>query len=183
MTMTPETQPTQQTIASPATQPVTLPRRYPPAPLVGVAAVVLDDAGRVLLIQRGREPRKGSWGLPGGMLDLGERLVDGVRREVLEETGLVIEVEDLLAAFEPIYRDSDGRIEYHYVVLDYWARVLSGTATPSDDADAVAWVDVANADLLASWHLSADTARVVALGRERWLAWRAAQETPDPPPP
>ena len=72
-----------------ATRPVTLNRRYPEAPLVGVAAVIFDRAGRVLLVKRGRPPRAGTWGLPGGLLDLGERLVDGVRREVREELSLI----------------------------------------------------------------------------------------------
>lgn len=147
---------------------VVVPRRYPPVPLVGVAAAVFDHTGRVLLVQRGQPPRQGQWGLPGGLLDLGERLEDGVRREVREECGIEIEVVDLVAAFEPIQRDDDGRVEYHYIVLDYWARLLSGEAVAADDAAAVAW---ATQDELDAFSLSADTAHVVrkafALRRRR----------------
>lgn len=139
-------------------QPVSVPRRYPPMPLVGVAAAVFDDAGRVLLVQRGQPPRQGQWGLPGGLLDLGERLQDGVRREVAEECGIEIEVMDLVAAFEPIQRDDDGRVEYHYVVLDYWARHVTGEAVAADDAAAVVW---AWPEALDAYSLSPDTARVI----------------------
>ncbi len=118
-----------------ATTPVSVRRRYPDAPLVGVAAAVFNDEGEVLLVQRGQPPRQGSWGLPGGLLDLGERLADGARREVNEECGIEIEVVDIVATFEPIMLDEAGRIEYHYVVIDFLARHLSGKATPQDDAD------------------------------------------------
>jgi ADP-ribose pyrophosphatase YjhB (NUDIX family) len=141
---------------------VRIERRYPAAPLVGVAAVVFDGAGRVLLVQRGREPRKGSWGLPGGLIDVGEALLDAVRREVREETGLEIAVRELLTAFEPIYRDAEGRVEYHYVVLDYWATVEAGEAAPGDDAAAVAWA-ATDADALSPFALAEPTARVVAM--------------------
>ncbi len=149
-----------------ATEPVQLPRRYPPAPLVGVAAAVFNDTGAVLLVQRGRPPRAGQWGLPGGLLDLGERLIDGVCREVREECAIEIDVCDLVAAFEPIQHDDDGRIEYHYVVLDYWARCVSGTAVAQDDAQAVAW---AQPDELEAFDLNPDTAGVIATAHSRWL--------------
>jgi ADP-ribose pyrophosphatase YjhB (NUDIX family) len=157
-----------------ATQPVAIPRRYPPAPLVGVAAAVFDESGRVLLVRRGREPRKGSWGLPGGLIDVGERLEAAVAREVREETGLEVAVGDLLTAFEPIYLDDTGRVEYHYVVLDYWARTLAGEATPGDDADAVAWVDASSPAALAPYLLLEETRKVIALALARWMAWRDA---------
>ena len=140
------------------TEPVKLPRRYPPAPLVGVAAVVFNDAGAALLVQRGQPPRAGAWGLPGGLLDLGEKLVEGVRREVWEECAIEIEVCDLVAAFEPLQHDGEGRIEYHYVVLDYWARHLSGTPIAQDDAAAVAW---ATMEELGAYRLADDTRAVI----------------------
>lgn len=141
------------------TRPVTLDRRYPAAPMVGTAAIVFDSEGRILLIRRGRPPRAGQWGLPGGLLDLGERLVDGVRREVREECGIEIEVRELVAAFEPIYWDDEGRLEYHYVVLDYWATLVGGEAHAGDDAADIAW---AQPDALATYALAPDTAAVVA---------------------
>lgn len=156
------------------TTPVTLSRRYPAAPMVGTAAVVFDAAGRVLLVRRARPPRAGQWGLPGGLLDLGERLVDGVRREVREECDVEIDVRELVAAFEPIFWDDDGRLEYHYVVLDYWAELRNGEAHAGDDAADTAW---ANPDELEPYALSKDTANVVA----RACAMRlAAKDLPGP---
>ena len=144
-------------IATPApTTPVAVRRRYPDAPLVGVAAAVFNRNGEVLLVQRGRPPRQGSWGLPGGLIDLGERLAHGARREVYEECGIDIEVVDIVATFEPIMRDDDGRVEYHYVVIDFWARHLSGEATPQDDAAAVAWVAMERLDQYDLLHESCD---------------------------
>lgn len=122
-------------------------REYPEHPIVGVAAVVLRD-GRVLLVQRGREPARGLWGLPGGMLELGESLAEGVRREVLEECGVEIEVGPLIAVFEPMQHDAAGRLQYHYVVLDYLARYVGGALLPADDADDARWVDLAALDSL-----------------------------------
>lgn len=122
-------------------------REYPEHPIVGAAAVVLR-ASEVLLVRRGREPNKGLWGLPGGMLELGESLDEGVRREVLEECGVVVEVGPLIAVFEPIQRDADGRLQYHYVVLDYLARYVGGAVRPADDADDARWVDLAALDSL-----------------------------------
>jgi len=147
------------------TQPVTLDRRYPPAPLVGVAAAVFNGGGQVLLVRRGRPPRQGQWGLPGGLIDLGERLRDGVRREVAEECGIEIEVGGIVATFEPIQRDEEGRVEYHFVVIDYWARHVRGEAIAADDAAAVAWVGM---DELGAYALSADTHGVVVKAHAAW---------------
>ena len=147
---------------------VTVSRRYPAAPLVGVAAVVFNAAGQALLVKRGHPPRQGAWGLPGGLLDLGERLVDGVRREVREECGVEIQVRDLVAAFEPIQRDEAGRVEYHYVVLDYWATLVSGEPVARDDAAAVAWV---GPEEWAEYELAADTLAVVKEAYGYWAAW------------
>jgi ADP-ribose pyrophosphatase YjhB (NUDIX family) len=97
---------------------------------------------QVLLVQRGRDPGKGSWGLPGGMLELGETLADGARREVMEECGVEIEVGPLVAVFEPMQRDEDGRLRFHYVVVDYLARYVSGEPRAGDDADDARWVDL-----------------------------------------
>lgn len=117
-------------------------REYPEHPIVGVAAVVLR-AGQVLLVQRGREPARGLWGLPGGMLELGETVAEGVRREVWEECGVEIEVGPLVGVFEPMQRDDAGRLRYHYVVLDYLARYVGGELQAADDADDARWVSPA----------------------------------------
>lgn len=149
----------------PPTQPVTVARRYPAAPLVGVAAAVFDAWGNVLLVQRARPPRAGQWGLPGGLIDLGERLTDAVRREVREECQIEIEVGDFVAVFEPIYRDAESKIEYHYVVIDYWARHVQGIATAGDDAASVAWVSL---DDLGRYTLLPDTLAVVGKAHNAW---------------
>ena len=152
-----------------AARPVTLSRRYPAAPLVGVAAAVFDASGRVLLVQRGRPPAAGSWGLPGGLLDLGEKLAEGVRREVREECGIEIAVGSVVGVFEPLQFDDQGRIEYHYVVVDFWASRLSGEARAQDDAAAVAWVAM---DELGLYRLNPDTRRVV---EDAFVAWQTGQ--------
>lgn len=140
-------------------------RRYPDAPLVGVAAAVFDATGRVLLVQRGRPPRAGSWGLPGGLLEVGEALVAGVQREVREECGVEIAVGAVAGVFEPITRDAAGRVEYHYVVVDFWARWVSGEAQAQDDAAAVAWVAL---DALDAYDLLPDSRRVVEQAHGMW---------------
>jgi ADP-ribose pyrophosphatase YjhB (NUDIX family) len=147
-------------------------RRYPAAPLVGAAAVVLDAAGAVLLIQRARPPQAGSWGLPGGLVDLGERLTDGAAREVKEECGIEVAIRAIVGAFEPIYFDAEGQVEYHYVVVDFWADYLSGQARPGDDAAAVAWVALAD---LEGYDLNPDTRRIIETAH---TAWQAAHTGP-----
>lgn len=123
-------------------------REYPSQPMVGVAAVVLRDE-QVLLVRRGREPAKGLWGLPGGLLELGESLADGARREVLEECGVQIEVGPVVGVFEPMQRDEAGRLRFHYVVVDLLARYAGGDVRAADDADDARWVDVEATDELA----------------------------------
>ena len=114
-------------------------RRYPNRPLVGVGAIIFRR-NRILMAQRGKEPLKGWWSLPGGALELGESLTDAVCREVLEETGLVVEPVKLFEVFERIMRDADGAPEYHYILIDYICRVTGGTLFPGDDVCAVDWV-------------------------------------------
>lgn len=116
-------------------------REYPSHPLVGVAAVVLHQ-GKVLLAKRGREPAKGSWGLPGGLLELGETVAEGVRREVMEECGVVVEAGAVVGVFEPMQRDHQGRLRFHYVVIDLLAHYVAGEPRAADDVDDVRWVDL-----------------------------------------
>ena len=147
------------------TQPVTARQRYPDAPLVGVAAGVFNAAGEVLLAKRSRPPRAGSWGLPGGLLDLGETLEDGARREVSEECGVEVAIGGIAGVFEPITRDEEGRVEYHYVVIDYWATWTSGTPRAGDDAADVRWVAL---DELPAYALLPDSYAVVQRAYELW---------------
>ena len=116
-------------------------REYPPAPLVAVAAVVLKD-GRILLIRRATEPGRGKWSIPGGVVRLGERLREAVVREVREECGLLVEVLDLLDVIETIVRDEEGRVRFHYVIVDYLARPISGVLRASDDALEARWATI-----------------------------------------
>lgn len=105
---------------------------------MGVGAVIIDQ-DRVLLVQRGNEPMKGHWSLPGGLLELGESLVEGVQREVREETGLIVEVLELVELLDRIFRQ-DERVRYHYVIADYLCRVVGGDLKANSDADAVRWI-------------------------------------------
>jgi 8-oxo-dGTP diphosphatase len=113
-------------------------REYPQAPIVGVGAVVIDG-DHVLLIRRGQEPMKGQWSLPGGALEVGETLLDGVRREVLEETGLEVEPVALIEVLDRIVRDEDGRVQFHYVLVDYLCRVTGGELCCATDAVDARW--------------------------------------------
>jgi 8-oxo-dGTP diphosphatase len=114
-------------------------RRYPRHPLIGVGAIILRR-DRVLLTLRGGQPLKGWWSLPGGLLETGESLEEGVRREVREETGLEVQPMGVFQIFERIMRDATGAAEYHYVLIDYRCRVTSGLLRAGDDASAVEWV-------------------------------------------
>ena len=117
-------------------------REYPSQPVVGVGAVILQGDA-VLLIQRGNEPLKGMWSIPGGALEVGESLIDGVRREVREEVGLEIEVGAIVEVFERITRDQQDAVRYHYVLVDFVCRPTGGSLAAGDDADDVRWVTAA----------------------------------------
>lgn len=114
-------------------------RRYPNRPILGIGALIFRR-NRILLVERGKEPLKGVWSLPGGGLETGELLRDGIRREVMEETGLVVEPVEVATIFERIMRDEQGRPEYHYVLIDFICKVKSGDARAATDVSAVAWV-------------------------------------------
>ena len=124
-------------------------RKYPKHPLVGVGALIFTRSGRrgpILLVERGGEPLKGYWSLPGGLVETGELLEDAVRREILEETGLRIEPVSRFDIFERIMRDSQGRAEYHYLLVDYVCKVVGGELRAGDDVSRAAWVRRAELD-------------------------------------
>ncbi|MCE2483055.1 MAG: NUDIX hydrolase [Alphaproteobacteria bacterium] len=134
-------------------------RLYPARPFVGVGAVVFKDR-QVLLVRRGREPRKGLWSLPGGLQEVGETVFAAARREVLEEAGLTIEVMELVDVVDSITRDGEDRARYHYTLVDVRAEWRAGEAVAGDDAEAVAWAPL---DDLARYDLWAETERVIRL--------------------
>jgi 8-oxo-dGTP diphosphatase len=113
-------------------------REYPEAPIVGVGAVVLEG-NRVLLVRRGQEPLKGEWSIPGGGLDLGETLESGVRREVVEETGLEVETRTIVEVLDKIVLDESG-VRYHYVLIDFLCVAVGGTLKAASDAADARWV-------------------------------------------
>jgi 8-oxo-dGTP diphosphatase len=107
--------------------------------LLGIGALIFEGDA-ILLVERGREPLKGYWSLPGGLVETGERLEEAVRREVLEETGLRIEPRLMFEIFERIMPDDAGRPEYHYVLMDYICDVSGGDLQPGDDVSRAEWV-------------------------------------------
>jgi 8-oxo-dGTP diphosphatase len=109
-------------------------RSYPERPIVGVGAVILVD-GKVVLIKRRFEPLAGQWSLPGGTLEVGESLEAGTAREMLEETGLVVEVGPVIEVFDRILVDADKRVRYHFVLIDYLCRPTGGTLRHGSDVD------------------------------------------------
>jgi mutator protein MutT len=114
-------------------------REFPEAPVVGVGAVIVED-GKVLIVKRAHEPRKGEWSLPGGCVELGETLVDALKREVKEETGLEVDVGPMIELFDRVHW-LDGRVQYHFVIADYVCTPCGGTLRAADDATDVAWVE------------------------------------------
>ncbi len=115
-------------------------RDYPDRPIVGVGAVVLVD-GKVVLVRRGHEPLKGEWNLPGGGVELGETLREACAREVLEETGLVVEVGAAIEIFDRIMLDASGGVQYHFVLVDYVCRPIGGELRCGTDASEIALAD------------------------------------------
>ncbi len=132
-------------------------RRYPQRPILGVGAII-EEAGRVLLVERGTEPLKGVWSLPGGVVEAGEYLKEAIRREVREETGLEVEPVRVAEVFERIMPDRDGRPEYHYVLIDYICKVTGGELGPASDAARAEWVPRAE---LPSYRITEGTLEVI----------------------
>jgi len=137
-------------------------REYPETPLVGVGAVILDH-GSVLLVKRKFPPLAGEWSVPGGGLEIGETLREGVVREAREETGLTIEPAEVLGVYDRLLRDEAGRVLYHYVLIDFLCRRLAGDLQAGGDADDARWF---SKEELGEISLIEDTAEVIRLGFE-----------------
>lgn len=136
-----------------------LKRKYPDVPLVGVGAIIAEDS-RVALVRRGHPPLLGEWSIPGGLLEVGELLRDAVIRESQEETGLTVEPGEILGVYDRVVREN-GRVVYHYVLIDFLCRRLSGELCPGSDADEVRWFTSSEMENL---KLPSDTAEVIAKG-------------------
>lgn len=114
-------------------------REYPEAPVVGVGGVIFDGSS-VLLAKRGQEPAKGTWSLPGGAVELGEKVIEALKREIREEIGIEIEVGGLVRVLDRILQDEGKRIRYHYIIVDYWGWKVSGEPKPGSDTSDLCFV-------------------------------------------
>jgi 8-oxo-dGTP diphosphatase len=146
-------------------------REYPDRPVVGIGAVVVQD-GKVLLVKRRYAPLAGEWSLPGGGVEVGETLEACVVREMREETGLDVEVGPVIEVFDRITQDADGRVQYHYVLVDYLCWPLAGELVPASDVADAAWVDPGD---IAGYHITAKATSVIerALEMAATAPWSA----------
>jgi 8-oxo-dGTP diphosphatase len=145
---------------------------FPSHPVVGVGAVIVQS-GKAVIIKRAHDPRKGEWSLPGGRVELGESLIDATRREMLEETGLVVEVGEVVEVFDRVHRH-DRAVRYHFVIVDFLCTVIGGSLCAGDDAEDVAWVDGVEAE---QYGVNEHALRVLRHGLE--LASRQSVEAPE----
>ncbi len=120
-------------------------RAYPVRPILGVSVLVFKE-GKILLVRRGREPRQGRWSLPGGVVELGETVRDAARREIREECQIEIEIEKTIDILDKIFRDPQGRVQYHYVLIALRARPRSGELRAASDVEAAEWVELSQLD-------------------------------------
>lgn len=151
-------------------------REFPLSPLVGVGGIVVHE-NRILLVQRGTEPLKGQWSIPGGLIDVGETLREAVIREVHEETGLSVEPIELVELLDRIYRE-EGRVRYHYVIADYLCRVEGGILQAASDAAAVRWVERAQWNSHGALRIDPITIRVVEAAWQRARVMQAQSGEP-----
>ena len=138
-------------------------REYPNRPLVGVGAIIVES-DRVVLVKRGHAPLLGEWSIPGGVLEIGETMREAVVREAKEETGLIVAPGELLGVYDRLIRDGEGRARYHYVLIDFLCRQVSGELLAADDAIDVQWF---TREELKDVSLAPETLDVILKGFER----------------
>jgi 8-oxo-dGTP diphosphatase len=124
---------------------------------LGVGALIFEDRN-ILLVERGKEPLKGYWSIPGGIVETGEKLIEATRREVMEETGLDVEPYSMFEIFERLIPDAEGKPEYHYVLIDYLCRRIGGEPVAASDVSRVEWVAEQN---LGEYRLTEGTLDVI----------------------
>jgi len=128
-------------------------REYPTRPLVGTGALIVQD-GKLLLVRRGAQPGKGKWSIPGGLVELGENVQDAMMREVKEEVGFDVEAVKLTDVVDTVTLDRNGRVQYHFVVVNFLARVVGGELKTATDILEARWApvgEVENYDLTQSF--------------------------------
>jgi 8-oxo-dGTP diphosphatase len=143
-------------------------REFPDRPFVGAGAIIVEPErgrdARVLLVKRNHPPIQGQWSIPGGVLEVGELVREAAVREAREETGLIVEAGELLGVFDRILRHADGRVQYHYLLVDFLCRPVGGALRAASDADDVRWFA---REELAALKLAEDTLEVIQRGIER----------------
>ena len=139
-------------------------REYPKRPIVGVAGVIIED-DRVVLVRRGRPPAYGEWSLPGGAVELGETLEEAVTREVEEEVGIKVDVVEVVAVLDRIFLDKEGRVQFHYVLMDFLCTRRTGKLAASSDAISCAYVPLS---ALTRYRLSRETREVITRAHQRF---------------
>jgi len=138
-------------------------RLYPDQPVVGIGAIIIKD-GKIVLIKRGNEPSKGKWTIPGGLVELGESLEAAVIRETEEEVCLDVDKPSLIGVVDNVDLDEQGKVKYHYVIIEYLVQVIGGTIQAASDAEELRWVPF---DEVESYNLTASFRRFFKNNREK----------------
>jgi len=138
-------------------------REFPEVPFVGVGAIIIEDA-RVVLVKRAHPPLQAEWSIPGGVLEVGELVREAAVREACEETGLIVEAGELLGVYDRVLRNAEKRVQYHYVLIDFLCRRISGELRAGSDATEVRWF---TRDELPGMNLAQDTLEVIGKGFEK----------------
>lgn len=143
-------------------------REYPEAPILAVGVIIRKDdpmaGSQIALVRRDKEPSKGLWTFPGGAVELGETVRDAARREALEETGLHVEVGEVAAVVDNVIRDGQGRVHYHYTIIDFFAQPIGGSLQPGTDVSDTRWANLTDLDALDMTEKAGQLARQLLAG-------------------